>query len=1088
MAANVGTIKAELLLENRQFMDSMRESMREMGQLRNESSKIKISQGHMKSALMGVGTGVVAAIGASVMTAARFEKSMTKVKAISGATGEDFDKLEQTAKDLGASTAFSATEAADGMGLLAAAGFKTNEIIDSMPGLLNLAGAAQTDLAQSADWLGSIMSGFGIKAEDSAHSVDVLVQAMNDANTDLPDMAEAMKYVAPVASSLKIGLEDTAAAIALMSNYGIKGSQAGTTLRTSLLALANPVGQGKKMMKDLGLSVKDSSGEMLSLPKMIDAISESLQGKSEADRVSAAAALVGTEASSGFLALLNEGGDTIENFSRKLEGSDGAAAAFAATMKDTLVGAWDNLTSSIEGVGIEVGQAFMPEVKKAVDIVQSLVEVISDVNPNLVELALKMAGGASAVGTLYFALTKIPKAFKALQLAMGPTGWIMIGLGAIAGAMMNVNEKSESLSAMSMTQLADAAKTNRSLEEQADRFDQLRGKMKLSSDEWARYIDLKDKLGNSKGTDEIKKVKDEMEKLQKASGLSSEELEELVGINGELAKTVPDSTAVISDQNNVVLTSTDAVRKYTDAKRDELLIELELKKAKAESNERENLAESKRINEEMNSLNKELVALEKDVLETSKEITSEKKKEKAAREANQEGAAQFHDQNIRNLEFELQKYKDQKVKIHEKLLAKQKEGAEVEKELGLLETVDQQMATIILAQVGLNGKKEDGVKLIDDEIIKNTELLAKLGEKAQKEKLSKDEAQDLADQYIGHIDKLNGAKQLLEDHLGIKVKDNKMTKEQKKALDDLKGSLKAQGYALDTNTGKVTKVTKETEKTREAAKKTNIELGKKINKEVKTDDKGSNAKNHKDATKKGEKQISITDKGSNIKNHQEATKKGDKDVSTKDRGSNSRNHSDATKNGTKWISVDDRLSNIRNHARATKAGTKNVTLTSPNYSSWLQNIIKPASKKISIVGEKVGSAWNNLTGKKHSGGTVHELPKYHDGGSPSIDGLFGRMGSAPRFDEVDVRLLRNEMVLTQGQQANLFRMVSSFGQLAENRVKGMDSSTTNGKVVLPPIVVQTNLNGRLIAEETVDVLTEIQSRRALADARARGEY
>ena len=1117
MAANAGTIQAELLLNNQQFMNAMNEAMQEMNHLQHQSNNVKRANHQVAGALAGVGAGIVAAVGASVVTAARFEQSMAKVKAISGATDSDFAKLEQTAKDLGASTAFSATEAADGMGLLAAAGFKTNEIIASMPGLLNLAGAAQVDLASSADWLGSIMAGFGIDATESAHSVDVLVKAMNDANTDLPDMAEAMKYVAPVASSLKIGMEDTAAAVALMSNYGIKGSQAGTTLRASLLALANPVGQGKKMMKELGLSVKDSNGEMLSLPKMIDAISESLEGKTEADRVSAAAALVGTEASSGFLALLNEGGDTIEEFSRKLENSDGAAEAFAATMKDTLAGAWDNLTSSIEGVGINLGESFMPEAKAVVGIMQNIVDVVSELDPDLIELTLKIAGGAAAAGLLYSALGKIPLAFKALQIAMGPTGWLMLGLGALAGAFMSVGDGAEDMSTKILAELDEMAKQNRTLEETADRFDFLKGKMKLTTDQFGEYIDLNQRLGTTKSSSELEKIKDAMEKLQKSSGLSKDELDELVGINQELAETVPDANNAITDQNNIVVEGTEAVRKYTKAKRDELLLELEIKKAKAEADEKKNLSEQKQINSEMKDLNKELAGIEKDILDTSKKITKEKEAEKKAREENQVGAANIHKQEQELAEFQLNNIQKQKVKVQEKLLAKQKEGAEIEKELGLLDTVDQQMANIILSQVGLNGKKEEGIDLINEEIVENNKALSKIDEKAKKEKLTKEQAQALVDQYLRQNDELLNAKQLLQDHLGIKDKDAKMIKEQEKALKGLQDALKKQGYELDLNTGKVTKM-------KDEAEKTNKELEKDVKKEVKTDDKGSNAKNHKeatkkgeknvetkdkgsnsknhkDATKKGEKEVKANDKGSNDKNHKDATKKGDKQVETKDKGSNDKNHKDATKSGektvktenkgsneknhkdatksgTKTVKVDDKGTNSKNHSTATKAGTKSITAKLINLAEFMSNF-SPVTMTVKASASLIGSAWDKISGKKHGGGTVHELPKFHEGGSPSLRSLGF---SAPKFDEVDVRLLRNEMVLTQGQQSNLFRMISTFGSVAAGNLK---------KATVGEAVAKTTIQvGQMVVREEADVkrIAEELDRLATQRQRARGEY
>jgi TP901 family phage tail tape measure protein len=1082
VGANAGTVRARLALDSRDFKQKMQEARQEMQSLNKQAQQLKIGQGQIKAGLMAIGTGAVAAIGASIVTAARFEQSMAKVKAISGATGEEFEALKEKAKELGATTSFSATQAADGMALLAAAGFKTNDIINSMEGLLNLAAAAGLDLAQSADYLGSIMSGFGIAAKDSGHAVDVLVKAMNDANTDLPDLAEAMKYVAPVASSMKISFEDTAAAIALMSNYGIKGSQAGTTLRATLLSMANPVGQAKEAMEKLGIEYKKANGEMKSLPEILNHVKEKMQGLTNAQKTQYAAMLVGTEASSGFLALINEGGDKLQRFADGLRAADGAAADMAATMKDTLMGAWDEFTSSIEALGIEIGEEFTPEAKKVVQLATDLVGALSKLNPQFIEMSLKMAAGASAAGLLYFALSKLPLLFRTLQVAMGPWGWISIGLGMIAGAMLDVKDNTEALSETTMTEMAEIAKANRTLEEQANRYDFLRAKLKLTNDEWARYVDLATQLPNVQDPEKVKAMQDEMSKLQKASGLTADELNELVSLNRDLAEKVPDSTAAISEQNNVILKNTDAVRKYTDAKRDELLLELQVRKAKAEANQMENLARQKEIHQEMISLKKELAGLEKDIAEKAKDY---KYYQEQALEAEKKGHIRdkmYYEERGVAIAAELDKLNEKKVKIWEHIQGLEKESRQIDKEIGLLNTVDQQMTNIILAQVGLNGKKEDSLRLIDEEIQKTGKLLSGVDEQVKKGKLTKEQAQELVKQYVDHINQLSEAKGLLQEYVGIQDKGGKKSKEQLKAWQDLKKVLEANGYTIDLNTGKVTKLNREVDKTKEKAKETNKELGKKVTKEVKVDDKGSSAKLHKDATKSGTKHVKTDDKGSNAANHKEATKSGTKVVKTDDKGSNSANHKEATKSGTKVVKVDDKGSNAANHKEATKSGTKDVRLKSSNFSDWLSDITSPVTKKVKLVAQKVGD-WLGV-GKRHSGGTLHELPKYHGGGvvDPPIN--FGRLGTPPRFDEVDVRLLRNEMVLTQAQQANLFRMIQTFGYVAEQRIK--DSFKGDGGGVAP-VTIQV---ASLVVREEADIkrIAEELERLARQRQRARGEY
>ena len=209
-----------------------------------------------------MGAAMSAALAIPIKTAADFEQAMARVKAVSGATDEEFAKLTNTARELGRTTKFSASEAADGMNFLAMAGFKSTEIIAAMPSVLELAAAANLDLASAADITSNNLTGYGMKVEDLAKVNDVLVGTFTSANTDLTQLGIAMKYVGPVASSAGISFTEVAAAIGLLGNAGIQGSMAGTSLRKTISSLIKPSSAGAKELQKLGVSVVDSKGKL----------------------------------------------------------------------------------------------------------------------------------------------------------------------------------------------------------------------------------------------------------------------------------------------------------------------------------------------------------------------------------------------------------------------------------------------------------------------------------------------------------------------------------------------------------------------------------------------------------------------------------------------------------------------------------------------------------------------------------------------------------------------------------------------------------------------------------------------------------
>lgn len=341
----------------------------------------------------------VLAIGtAAVSTGNDFEAQMSRVQAIAGATADELEQLTNQAIDLGASTSFSASEVAAGMENLASAGFTTQEIMDAMPGLLDLAASSGADLARSSEIAASAIRGFGLEANSSAHIADVFAEASARTNAQVEDMGEAMKYIAPVANTMGLSIEEVAAAIGIMSDAGIKGEQAGTTLRGALVRLTKPTSKMQAVMDDLGISFYDNEGKMKSLAEMVSMLQEATAGLTEEEEQYALTTIFGTESLSGMTALISRGSDDLRDMTKEFENADGAAKDMADTMLDNTKGSIEELKGSLESAGIAIQKSLSPFIRDLAEKIQDLVDDFNDLTDEEKENVIKTALLVAAIG------------------------------------------------------------------------------------------------------------------------------------------------------------------------------------------------------------------------------------------------------------------------------------------------------------------------------------------------------------------------------------------------------------------------------------------------------------------------------------------------------------------------------------------------------------------------------------------------------------------------------------------------------------------------------------------------------------------
>ncbi len=328
--------------------------------------------------LAGAATAIGTIGAASVKVGSDFESSMSKVAAISGATGDDLKALTDKAKEMGATTKFSASESADALQYMAMAGWKTDDMLGGLEGIMNLAAASGEDLATTSDIVTDALTAFGLSASDSTHFSDVLAKASSNANTNVSMMGETFKYVAPLAGSLGFSAEDCATAIGLMANSGVKASQAGTALRSIFTRMSKPTKEVNEAMKTLGVSLTNSDGSMRSLNDIMVDLRKGFSGLTQEQKAQMAAALGGQEALSGLLAIVNASEDDFNNLTDSIANCDGTAAQMAETMNDNLQGQITILKSGLEGLGISMYENMDTPMKDVVKEAQVMVQQLQD--------------------------------------------------------------------------------------------------------------------------------------------------------------------------------------------------------------------------------------------------------------------------------------------------------------------------------------------------------------------------------------------------------------------------------------------------------------------------------------------------------------------------------------------------------------------------------------------------------------------------------------------------------------------------------------------------------------------------------------
>lgn len=340
---------------------------------------------------------------------------MSKVAVVSGATGSDLEALTKKVREMGSKTKFSASEAAEAMNYMAMAGWKTEDMLSGIEGVMNLAAASGEDLATTSDFVTDALTAFGLSAQDSGHFADVLAAASSNANTNVSMMGETFKYCAPIAGALGFSVEDTAEAIGLMANAGIKSTQAGTALRTIMTNLSGDVQICGESIGEVSIATTNADGSMRELSDILADCRTAFAGLSESEKAAAAESLVGKNAMSGFLALMNAGEGDIAKLSGAIDNCNGAAQSMADTMNDNLEGQLTILKSQLQELAISFGEILLPVVKKIVGWIQGFIDVLNSLPDGVKEAIVTIALIAAALGPVLIIVGKVISAIGTIM-------------------------------------------------------------------------------------------------------------------------------------------------------------------------------------------------------------------------------------------------------------------------------------------------------------------------------------------------------------------------------------------------------------------------------------------------------------------------------------------------------------------------------------------------------------------------------------------------------------------------------------------------------------------------------------------------
>jgi TP901 family phage tail tape measure protein len=812
---------------------------------------------YLTAPIVGVGA-------ATVKTAADFEASMDKVAAVSGATGRDFEKLEEQAQELGATTKFSASEAASGMQYLAMAGFDTQEVLSAMPGLLDLAASGALDLGMAADIASNIMSGFTIDASEAGHVSDVLAKAASSANTNVEQLGLAMQYLAPVSNALGWSMEEATSAVMALSDAGLQGEKAGAAFSTSLTRLTSPSKEAAGVIKDLGFEFFTAEGTMRSLPGVIKEIEKGTKGLTQEQKAAAISTVFGQEAYKAWAVLLEKGSGALDKNTKMLEKSDGAAKKMADTMNENTKGSFKEMMSAAEGLAIELGNTLLPIANDVIDTATEWTRKFAELDKETQKNILTLGGLAAAAGPVLMGIGSISTGVGVLAKGVsplislmgggkgltgilkkipGPVGLIATGLGVATGAFHLINEAAEKANEVNLKHTDSLIKEQLALEDSVTQYEALRDKLNLSNSELGKYLDLQDKIKLATDPSKVQEYKNAMAELQEKSGLTVDEFKKFVSLDEDIRKNAPETSQKVTEYGNAFIDLNEDLQPVLDKQREFIYNQLQIEKDKAYENLKETADDYLETQENLNGIiekHNEKLLLQAEYRQKAKDLEDEINQARAdgdiATEEHYKREQSMWEEKATNMDSEI-------AKLYDGFTVEQERLNNLYSRISEESKVYDQLVEQELKMSGINGKASEAINLVDQKVAKLQEEQSALNTNYEKGKITTAE-------YEEQNSKLNDQISKLKDSRGRIV--------------DIQGE---QG-----------EVTNEILQQIEEGGNLNTILDRDHVKDVKIDDNGGAAKLQRETEKGAHKNVNVDDNGDNAKIQRDAEKTANKGV------------------------------------------------------------------------------------------------------------------------------------------------------------------------------------------------------------------